>query len=165
MIAFTALEDYSRPLGGFSFELGATFGVADQQRRTLLPTRTVCLFRTQTVSFELEMSKTSFQGPFRRKAPIGNEVAKPRRTLPINSLRPSSGIIADHWVLFRTRTVSFELELSKSSSFQGPPTHGRSLRPSRGIITDHWVLFRTRTVSFELELSKSSFADVHHVSP
>ena len=67
------------------------------------------------------LSKTSFEGPFRRKAPIGNKVAKPRRTLPINSLRPSSGIIgslerADPWVLFRIRSVSFELKLSLSNS-------------------------------------------------
>jgi hypothetical protein len=37
-------------------------------------------------SFELELSKTGFQGLFRRKAPIGNEVAKPRRMLSYKSI-------------------------------------------------------------------------------
>jgi len=67
------------------------------------------------LSFELELSRTCFQGPFRRFALIGNEVAKPRRTLSRNPLRPSSGF---HTVWKRPPSwvISFELELSFSNS-------------------------------------------------
>ena len=53
----------------------------------------------------LELSKTSFQGPFGRKAPIGNSVTKACRTLPKKSLRSSSGIIG------RPLGSSFEFKL------------------------------------------------------
>ena len=129
-----------RPLGPLSNSncLFRTRTVSFEFELSLLNSN--CLFRIRTVSFELELSlsnsahsadrqlccrlelsKTSFQWPFRRKAPIGNEVAKPRCTLSINSLRPSSGIIghlerADPWVLFRIQTVSFEFGLSLLNS-------------------------------------------------
>jgi len=78
-------------------------------------------------SFKLELqtrtghlsnsNQTSFQVPFRRKAPIGNEVAKPRRMLSINTLRLSSGF----YKVWKKAALgsSFELEASKTS-FQGP---------------------------------------------
>ena len=43
---------------------------------------------------ELEMSRICFQWPFRRKAPIGNFVAKPRRTHYTNPLQLSSGFLS-----------------------------------------------------------------------
>jgi len=71
------------------------------------------LFRTRTASFELELelSRTGVQWPFRRKAPIGNKVAKLRHRLSTNSLRLSSGFLVrlerpPARVLFRTRTAS-----------------------------------------------------------
>jgi hypothetical protein len=124
-----------------------------------------CPFRTRTVQNKLPM-------------------AAPRRTLPINSLLPSSGIIgrlerADPWVLFRTRTVSFELELSLSNSncpkqaSNGRPSSyasyklltaiERDYRTSRkgrplGPLSNSNCLFRTRTVQNKLPMAAPSHA-------
>ena len=96
--------------------------------RTLTPlSNSNCLFQTQTVSFEFELSLLNSNCLFRIRTvsfefelSLSNSNCPKQASNPINSSRPSSGIIgslerADPWVLFQTRTV-FELELSLSNS-------------------------------------------------